>query len=184
MRVWDTFSEAGNPNQNPAEAMGVKIIKQGSQGLMNRCGAPNFVWPYSHKYIADINNHCASPFLGWKTPISKRHGYTPDISAFLLYMFWEAVYYKAKDKYPKSNERKGRWIGVSHHVGDMLTYFIYCEDTHQAVSRSSIRSTDPRKGGIINKFLDPDCIPDRKSVLSDSGEEKGAGTSETIEDIA
>ena len=73
MRVQDTFSEAGNPNQNPAEAMEVKITRQGAEGLMNRCGAPNNVWTYSHKYIADINNHCTSSFLGWKTPISKRH---------------------------------------------------------------------------------------------------------------
>ena len=64
MRVRDTFSEAGCPNQNPAEAMGVKIIKQGSEALMNRSGAPDCVWPYSHKYIVDVNNHCVSPFLG------------------------------------------------------------------------------------------------------------------------
>ena len=87
MRVRDTFSEARCPNQNAAEPMGVKIIKQGSEGLMNRSGAPDFVWPYSHKYITDINDHCASPFIGWKPPISKRHEYTPDISTFLLYMF-------------------------------------------------------------------------------------------------
>lgn len=64
MRVRDTFSEAGCPNQNLAEAMGVKIIKQGAEALMNRCGAPDYILPYSHKYIADVNNHCASPFLG------------------------------------------------------------------------------------------------------------------------
>ena len=91
MRVKDSFSETGNPNQNPAEAMNVKIIMQDSEGIMNRSGAPDFVWPYSHCYVTDINNHCVYSFLGWKTPISKRHGYTPDISTFLLYMFWEAV---------------------------------------------------------------------------------------------
>ena len=126
VRVRDTLSEAGNPNQNPAETLGVKIIKQGSEGLMNRCGAPDFVLQYSHKYIADINNHRASQFLGWKTPISKLNEYTPDISAYLLYMFWEAIYYKAKDKFPNSTKRKERLLGVSHHVEDMLTYFLYC----------------------------------------------------------
>ena len=125
MRVRDTFSEAGCPNQNQSEVMGVKFIKRGSEALMNRSRAPDFVWPYSHKYIADVNNHCASPFLGWKTPISKRHGYTPNISAFLLYMFWEAIYFRAKDKCPKSNERKCKWLGVSNNVGDLLTYYIY-----------------------------------------------------------
>lgn len=103
LRVRDTFSEAGNPNQNPAKAMGVKKTKQVSEGLMNRCEAPDFVWPYSYRYIADVNNQCASPLLGWKNLVSKRHGYTPAISSFLLYMFRKAVFYKVKDKYSKSN---------------------------------------------------------------------------------
>ena len=123
---------------------------------MNRSGAPDCVWPYSHKYIADVNNHCVSPFLRWKTPISKRHGYTPNISAFISYMFLKAVYFKAKDKCLKSNERNGRWLGVSDYVGDSLPYFIYCEETNKVFSRSSIRSADPHRGGIINKRLDPD----------------------------
>ena len=183
MRVRDTFSEAGNPNQNSAEAMGVKIVKQDSEGQMNRCGAPYYAWPYAHTYIADINNHCAIPFFGWKKPISKRHGYTPNISAFLLYMFWEAVYYKAKDKCSKSNEKKGRWLRVSYHVGDMLTDFKYFEYSCKVVSRSSIRSADPHRGGDINKRLDPDCETDRKPSLSDSGKENGIGSNETILNI-
>ena len=34
----DTFAEAGHPNQNPAEALGVKPLQQGSEQLMNRTG--------------------------------------------------------------------------------------------------------------------------------------------------
>ena len=44
MRVRNTFSEAGNRNQNPAETMGVNIIKQGAEGLMNRCGVINLLY--------------------------------------------------------------------------------------------------------------------------------------------
>ena len=83
-------------------------------------------------------------------------------------MFRQAVYFKAKDKCPKSNERKGRWLGVSNHVGDLLTYFIYFEDTKKVVSRSSIRSADPHRGGIINKHLDLDYESNEESLLSDS----------------
>ena len=137
------------------------------------------MWPLAYRYIADVNNHCASPFLGWKTPISKRHGYTPDISSFLFYMFWEAVYYKVDDKISNTQERKGRWVGVSHHVGDLLTYLIYCPDTHKKISRSVIRTADPNKGAIINKCLYPDTsdVPvtspedsDILAAISDSGE--------------
>ena len=62
MGVRDTFSEAGKPNQNPVEAMGVKIVKKGAEGLMNRCGAPDYVWPYSHKYICRYQQSLCFPF--------------------------------------------------------------------------------------------------------------------------
>ena len=82
MRVKDTWSEAKHPNQNPAEQGGIRILKAGVDGLLDRTGAPKEAWPWAYSYIADINNHCASKFLGWRTPIEKRHGYTPDISPF------------------------------------------------------------------------------------------------------
>ena len=58
--------------------------------------------------------------------------------------------------YPNSKERKGYWMGVSHHVGDKHTYIIYCPDTTKVVSHSNVGSADPIKNGIINKRLDPD----------------------------
>ena len=79
MMVRDSYSEAHHPNQNPAEALGVKPLKQGAEMIMNRTGAPPNEWPWVHKYIADINNHCSTPVLNYKTPISVHHGYTPDI---------------------------------------------------------------------------------------------------------
>ena len=120
-----------------------------------------------HKYIADINNHCATPFLGWITPIQKRHGYTPDISGLLLYQFWEPVYFLTDEKTPKSKEQKGRWLGLSHHVGDKLTYFIYCEHTGNVVSRSVICTADPKQGAIINKRIEPDPFPSSNANLQD-----------------
>ena len=52
---------------------------------MNRTGAASGAWPWAHKYIASVNNVCATPVHGWKTPISVQHGYTPDVSAFLQF---------------------------------------------------------------------------------------------------
>ena len=98
MMVRDSFSEHGCPNQNPTESHGVRIIKMGAEGLKIRTGAPDNLWPLMHEYLADINNHCATPFLNWRTPIEKRHGYTPDISAYLMYQFYEPVYFRTHEK--------------------------------------------------------------------------------------
>lgn len=51
-------------------------------------------------------------------------------------------------------------MGVSHNVGDKLTYTIYCEDNHRVVSRSVICTVDPLNGVIINKQIDPDTLLD------------------------
>ena len=143
MIVKDTWSEAGYPTQNPVEQGAVRIIKQASDIIIARTGAPPEVWPWIYNYVADVNNHCATQILNWKTPIEKRHGYTPDISALLLYQFWEPIYFLVDEKTPKSKERKGRWLGLSHHVGDKLTYHIQCKDTLQVVSHSVICTADP-----------------------------------------
>ena len=103
----------------------IRILKSASDVILARTGAKPEAWPWIYNYIADINNHCASKILNWKTPIEKRHGYTPDISAFLLYQFWEPIYYLVDEKTPNSKERKGHWMGVSHNVGDKLTHTIF-----------------------------------------------------------
>ena len=176
MIVKDTWSEAGIPEQNPVEQGGVRILKNAADIIIQRTGAIPESWPWVYNYIADVNNHCASKIINWKTPIEKRHGYTPDISALLLYQFWEPVYFLTDEKTPNSKERKGRWMGISPNVGDCLTYYIYCEDTRKVLSCSVIRTADPQKGGIINRRLDPIITnphnePDRvPQNLSDSGE--------------
>ena len=91
MRVKDTWSKAGHPNENPAEALGVNPLKRGVEVLMNRTDADDRVCPWAYMYFSDINNIWTTPTLGWKTPISVRHGYTPDISVNILYEFWESI---------------------------------------------------------------------------------------------
>ena len=73
MKVKDTWSEARHSNQNPTEQGGVRILKAGVDGLLDRTGALPETWPWAYSYIADINNHYVSRFLGWRTPIEKKH---------------------------------------------------------------------------------------------------------------
>ena len=170
MMVRDSFSERGCPNQNPTESHGVRIIKMGAEGLRIRTGAPDKLWPLMHEYLADINNHCATPFLNWRTPIEKRHGYTPDISAYLMYQFFEPVYFRIHDRDKRSPEKFGRWVGVAKDIGDALTYKIYDPSTGEIVSRSLVRTADPDRGAIVNKKIHPDKeLKPITSIDSNSG---------------
>ena len=165
MRVKDTWSEAGHPNENSAEALGVNSLKRGVEVLINRTGADDRVWPWAYMYFSDINNICATPTLGWKPPISVRHGYTPDISAYLLYQFWEPIYFKIDEKSPSTKELEGRWLGVSKTIGDILTYDILSLTSMKVIQRSSIRSADPKKTSIINKQIIKD-VKDYEVLLT------------------
>ena len=167
MMVKDWFAETRNPNQNMTELMGVRFIKQGTEIVMNYSGAPNNMWSYAHLYMASVNSICASPFLGWKTPISHCHWYTPDISVYLLYMFCEPIYFKEDKHWPKPGERKRNWIGVFNNVEFLFTYLIYSQDTGIIVSRSDIRTADSHRRGVINKKLDR-CIESEDTSKSDS----------------
>src|SRR5210317_871188 len=170
MRVKDTWSEAGHPNENPAEALGVNLHKRGVEVLMNRTGADDRVWLWAYMYFSDINNICATPILGWKTPISVHHGYTPDISAYLLYQFWEPIYFKIDEKSPSTKELEGRWLGVSKTVGDILTYDILSLTSMKVIQRSAIRSADPKKTSIINKQIINDLDNDEELLVEEDEE--------------
>ena len=147
----DTWAKAGHPNENPAEALGVQPLKRGVLVLMTRTGQHAESWSWAYKYISQVNKICSTPVLGWKTPISVRHGYTPDISAWLQYEHWEKVYFKVDEQSPHSKEAPGYWLCVSEHVGDLMTFDIWSDATKQVIQRSAIRSADPKKGSIRNK---------------------------------
>ena len=167
MMVKDTWSEQGHPNENPAEALGVAPLKKGIQQLMNRTGAPDEAWPWACKYIAQVNNICATPVHGWKTPVSIRHGYTPDISAYLQFQFWEKVYFKVDEQSPGPKEAAGYWLGVSETVGDLMTFDIWSEATKRVLQRSAIRTADPSKGGFPNLRVTfhEDQEPDKPQIV-------------------
>ena len=71
----------------------------------------------------------------------KRHGLTPDISACILFTFWEKILYlETANSYPDSKELPGHFIGIAKNVGDALTFVILNvngERIHRRVIRSA-----------------------------------------------
>ena len=138
--VKDTFTEAGYQHQNPVENQAIRYLKARSQTVMNASGAPEFVWPDCLKWIAEIHNITADEQLKYRTPYEKRHGSTPDISAYILFTFWEKILYHEPDnKFPDAKELPGYFLGIARNVGDTLTFIILSEN-HTKINRSVIRS--------------------------------------------
>jgi hypothetical protein len=76
-----------------------------------------------YKYVCFVLNFTASASLNWCTPMEILTGYTPDISPLLSFLCWEPVYFKLADaSFPSnSREQRGRFVGISEHVGHAMT---------------------------------------------------------------
>src|SRR5687768_3712094 len=93
-----------------------------------------------------ILNHTANASIGNAIPIQVLTGATPDISAILQFNFYEPVYYKTEESHfpSMSNEKSGRFVGISEHVGHALTFIVLTDDTQKIIHRSVVRTaTDP-----------------------------------------
>ena len=105
--------------------------------ILNRTGAPAFVWLLCLSYVCYLLNHTAHCSLGWHTHLDALDGSTPDISALLRFHFWEEVYCLQDDQgFPsESDEIRGHVVGIAEHVGDCLTYIVLTDETQQLIYR-------------------------------------------------
>ena len=138
-------------------------------------------------YLADVHNVVADERLKWKTPYFMRYGRTPDISKFLYFRFWQRVYYlRSEEKFPSTGERSGYWLGVSHHVGDDLTFKIMDAKTCKIVHRSVVRpATDASKPNFQAEFPDldddaPTLLDEDKFVDADDGGDDAAVVDDVV----
>ena len=111
--IRDWQSEPYNKNQNYAERSW-QDLKRKTNTLLNYSGAPRKCWLLALKYVCWVLNHVATEKLGWKTPFEWLHGWTPDISVLLQFIFYEPVYYAAIDpRVGDSPELMGRYSWAS-----------------------------------------------------------------------
>ena len=177
-RIDDWQSEPHNKNQNFAER-GWKDTKQLSNQVLDHSGAPRSAWLLALAYVCLLLNHVARKSLNWRTPIEWLLGYTPDITALLVFVFWEPVYYKeVEPSFANTPEKFGRFAGISAGVGHSMTFIIYVE-SGDLIHRSAVRSA--RHGGpytnIHTERLAPSIAP--KVIIEDLHGEKNYDLPET-----
>ena len=161
----DWQSEPHYQHQNMAERRW-GVIKAMVNLLLNRTGAPAHAWFLALLYVCCILNHTALESLEWRTPLEMLNGSTPDISAIVLFQFWEPVYYKTNDaSFPSdSTEKLGRFVGIADHVGHALTFKVLTDDTKKVIFRSRIRSA--LKPHEKNLRIDPNKSEDIDVIKS------------------
>jgi hypothetical protein len=157
--IKDWQSEPYKGNQNFAER-GWKDTKTQFKNAMNANGVPSNVWLLLLTYICEIQNHTAAESLKWRTPTEWLLGYTPDITVFLQFRFYEPVYYATYDaKFPSdSSESLGRFVGIGQNVGHAMTFKILTASDkiiHRSVVRSAVGT-----GAFQNRIADSSTVND------------------------
>ena len=140
--ISDKHSEPYYQNQNPAERR-IQEIKSMTNMTMDRVGAPPELWLLCMVYVVYILNRFAHATLNGQTPMYVGFGTTPDISALLLFYFYQRILYlDPGNSFPDSKEKCGRFVGIAENVGDALTFLVLTDDTHMVIGRSDVRPAD------------------------------------------
>jgi hypothetical protein len=106
-------------------------------------------WFLALSYVIFCLNHYVDPNLadGTKSPIQVATFLMTDISPLLYFYFWQSVYFLVDESEQhfsgKSKELRGRWVGISEHIGNKMTYKIIIDDTGEEVCQNARPLTQP-----------------------------------------
>ena len=183
-------SEPEHQNQNPAERR-YNNCKSTTNTLMDRTGTSPNCWLLCLMYVCMLFNVLSTESLNGETPTFIATGQRPDISPFLVFMWFEPVYYKVyNNTFPStSREARGRFVGVSEHVGHSMTFKILTDDTQKVIYRSEIRSAlDPKERNLrIDDIFDGEevqqYIKSLRKSMQDNAEDEPTFDGEPVSTI-
>jgi hypothetical protein len=138
--IAQSFTEPHSPWQNRAET-GIREVKSFGRKLMTVSNAPIRLWCFAYEYAADVLSLMAvSKFeLGGRTPYEHVMNYTPDISEYTTFKWYQWSYYW--DEHSKQ-KKLCRWLGVAHEVGQAMCYWILIENG-EFLARSTVIPIPP-----------------------------------------
>ena len=173
--VKQKFTEPYTPWQNPAELQG-GILKRKLRTLMKLTSTPVQLWDYAWQYVSEIRSVTAMKhmYLDGMTPLEKVCGYTPDISEFILFSWYEIVWYFT----PHDSQRNqlGRWLGPATNLGQGLAYNVLTIHG-KVVVRSTVTTLSS------TEKTSPTVIKEMKQFDDTVGSILGNISQSTIEDI-
>jgi len=119
-------TEPNRPQQNRAETVIREVKKRWFRQMVKR-KVPKRLWDYGMVWACEVMSLTSnSSFsLEGRTPMEQLTGETPDISEYLDFGFYDWIWYK--DNAGLGENRIGRWLGVAHKVGNLMSYWILME---------------------------------------------------------
>ncbi len=135
-----TETEPNSPWQNRAEA-GIMELKRHVSRMMRRANSPLSLWDYYCSLVARIKNLTANNYHAahGQTPMEILTGDTPDISEYMAFQWYQPVWYLDGASFPNDKKKLGRWLGVSHRVGQAMCFWILTDNV-TVISRTSVQA--------------------------------------------
>jgi hypothetical protein len=134
---------------------------------MDRVGAPAHTWLLCLLYVCYLLNHTYNESIK-DVPLNCLTGTTVDISPLLRFHFWQKVYYKREENtFPsESKEGVGHIVGISEHVGPMMTWKVLTIDTRKVLYRSQIRPFSTQDMNLRAGLIEGEDDPITKNKIS------------------
>jgi hypothetical protein len=151
-----TRTEPERPNQNPAEGV-IREVRRRWFRTMIRKRVPRKLWDYGVRWTTQIMQRTSTQAGGLRgcCPLEAVTGETVDISEYLDFGFYDHVSYK--ENAGLGVTAIGRWLGVSHRVGGLMSYWVLTQ-TGSVISRTTVqrvtnleKETDEMRASI-NEF--------------------------------
>ena len=151
-KIISTFTEPHSPWQNKCENM-IGVIMKKAKARRVRRRIPNKVWDY--QIVWECQVYSRTCHNGRDTGLERLTGDTIDISEWLDFEFYDLVWYwDVRDG--ESKPSVGRWLGVSHHIGSALCYYILT-NKGEAISRTTVQHIPQ------HEFIKPEVQEEVKS---------------------
>ena len=117
------MSKPYRAQQNPAEPA-IRDVKMRWYRIMFKKKIPKRLWDYGIVWICETGNISVSSsrYAKGRTSIECITGETPDISEYTDFSFYDWILYR--DNAGLGEPKLGRWLGVSHKIGELMSYYI------------------------------------------------------------
>ena len=123
MRIAFKVSAPRRPDENPSESQ-IRRVKTRWYIVMVKKNVHVRLWDFCFNWICETGNRSvsSSKYAKGRTGIEHITGETPDISEYLEFGFYDWVVFRSNAGVGPT--AIGKWLGVSHKVGQLMSYWI------------------------------------------------------------
>jgi hypothetical protein len=129
--------EPERPNQNPAEGA-IREVRRRWFRTMIRKRVPRRLWDYGIRWTTQVMQRTSTQAGGLRGACPSEHvtGETADTSEHLDFGFYDHVSHK--ENAGLGTTAIGRWLGISHGVGGLMSYWILTK-SGTVISRTTVQ---------------------------------------------